>query len=96
MLQVESFQQFWGDKVDLRRFKNGRICESVLWTDNTNVSTCHKRNIIKKIVAHILELHLKLNEKDYSHLNCELMEIFNQQWVSMVSLFIILYDTKYG
>ncbi|KAL9627441.1 MAG: hypothetical protein Q9204_006564, partial [Flavoplaca sp. TL-2023a] len=49
------FQKFWGDKAELRRFKDGTILESVIW-DNPGSS----RSVIDSIISHILNRHFGL------------------------------------
>ena len=49
------FQKFWGDKAELRRFKDGTILESVIW-DNPGSS----RSVIDSIISHILHRHFGL------------------------------------
>ncbi len=60
--EVKSFVQLWGDKAQLRRFKDGAIVQAVVWNDNDG--TDHYQNQIKlqggyvdKIVRHIVRLH---------------------------------------
>ena len=52
--EAKEFRKFWGERSELRRFKDGRICESVVWdfVPPTN------RHHIPAIVA---EQALKLN-----------------------------------
>ncbi|PGG97841.1 hypothetical protein AJ79_09077 [Helicocarpus griseus UAMH5409] len=52
-----AFQKFWGDKSELRRFKDGSIVESLLWSDRVSDPP-----IVHQIVAHILKLHFGLGE----------------------------------
>ncbi|KAI5283380.1 hypothetical protein KEM54_002173, partial [Ascosphaera aggregata] len=52
--EADAFRQFWGDKSELRRFKDGSIMESLLWSDED--STC---STIQQIASHILNRHLK-------------------------------------
>lgn len=48
-----SFRDFWGSKSELRRFKDGSILESVLWsTKNTSQS------VFEQIVRYLLHQHL--------------------------------------
>ncbi|KAB5588975.1 U3 small nucleolar RNA-associated protein [Ceratobasidium theobromae] len=50
----EAFRAFWGAKSELRRFKDGRILESVVW----DVShTDERAHIPGRIIRHILQLH---------------------------------------
>ncbi|KAL9062715.1 MAG: hypothetical protein Q9157_008692, partial [Trypethelium eluteriae] len=46
------FRQFWGDKAELRRFKDGSVRESLVWSSKGNVS------ITEQIVRHVLTRHM--------------------------------------
>ncbi|KAI9319103.1 Nrap protein [Dichotomocladium elegans] len=53
----KAFREFWGDKSELRRFKDGSIVESVIW----NVPGYEARSlIVQKIVFHLLERHFSI------------------------------------
>ncbi|KAL3426205.1 nrap protein [Phlyctema vagabunda] len=49
--KAAKFQEFWGEKAELRRFKDGSILESLVWTPGTGHS------IFADIVKHILSRH---------------------------------------
>ncbi|KAI9488082.1 Nrap protein [Zychaea mexicana] len=50
----DAFRAFWGDKAELRRFKDGSIVESVVW----EVQGYENRTlIVKYIVQHLLQHH---------------------------------------
>jgi U3 small nucleolar RNA-associated protein 22 len=51
---AEQFRNFWGKKAELRRFKDGRIVESVVWDVKTSDERSH---IPSLIVRHILGKH---------------------------------------
>ncbi|KAI4086782.1 MAG: hypothetical protein LQ344_007292 [Seirophora lacunosa] len=51
------FREFWGDRAELRRFKDGTISESVLWTGSHS-----KHAPLDMIVRHILERHFDIHE----------------------------------
>ncbi|KAJ7944284.1 Nucleolar protein 6 [Quillaja saponaria] len=54
------FRKFWGEKAELRRFKDGRIAESTVWE-----SEQWKRHLILKIIAeHVLSRHLSLPKEN--------------------------------
>ena len=54
------FREFWGnDKTELRRFKDGRILESVVWDVKT---VDEKAHIPAMIVKHLLGLHFGIEE----------------------------------
>lgn len=48
------FRQFWGEKAELRRFKDGSILECVDWSGKEALSVC------EEISQYILRRHLKL------------------------------------
>lgn len=52
MFQAVGFRKFWGGLSDLRRFKDGSICEAVLWEEN-NIK---QQTIPIQICRHLLEL----------------------------------------
>ncbi|OCF40806.1 hypothetical protein I317_05418 [Kwoniella heveanensis CBS 569] len=59
--KAEEFRQLWGDKAELRRFKDGSISESVVW----DLSRPEDATLIPgKIVRHLLARHFSLSEED--------------------------------
>ena len=48
----QEFRNFWGEKAELRRFKNGSILESVVW----NIGD-PKRTILDQIITYLLRQH---------------------------------------
>ncbi|XP_054824422.1 uncharacterized protein LOC129322255 [Prosopis cineraria] len=54
------FRKFWGEKAELRRFKDGRIAESTVW--ESDKWTRHL--ILKRIVEYILSRHLSLSKEN--------------------------------
>ncbi|KAK8236122.1 Nrap protein [Phyllosticta capitalensis] len=65
------FRQFWGEKAELRRFKDGSILESLVWSTKDSSAS-----IFEQIVLYILNRHLgkevaentKLFGEDFSRL----------------------------
>ena len=51
---AKEFRRLWGHKAELRRFKDGRIIESVVWEVKTSDERAH---IPTSIVRHLLHLH---------------------------------------
>ena len=58
---LEQFRDFWGDKSELRRFKDGRIVESVVWEVTTTDEIAHVPSII---VRYLLKRHFNIGEGD--------------------------------
>ncbi|XP_019423401.1 PREDICTED: nucleolar protein 6 isoform X2 [Lupinus angustifolius] len=54
------FRKFWGEKAELRRFKDGRIAESTVW--ESEQWTRHL--ILKNIAEHVLCRHLSLSKEN--------------------------------
>ena len=54
------FKSFWGQKSEIRRFKDGSIIEAVVWTDDDLSSKKHSRpeDLITTIIKYILHLHM--------------------------------------
>ena len=50
-----AFRSFWGEKAELRRFKDGSILESVLWTCKTPED---RYLIVKRIVRFVIARHI--------------------------------------
>ena len=48
-----AFRQFWGEKAELRRFKDGSIQESLIWS-----AIDAQDSILKQIVTHVIRRHL--------------------------------------
>ncbi|KAG6855529.1 hypothetical protein H0H87_001512, partial [Tephrocybe sp. NHM501043] len=55
--KVQRFRDFWGDKAELRRFKDGRIIESVVWDVKTADERAHVPGMI---VRHVLQRHFDI------------------------------------
>ncbi|XP_060067208.1 nucleolar protein 6-like [Ylistrum balloti] len=52
--EADDFRDFWGEKSELRRFKDGSICEAVVWMEgNSEISL--KRTVCSIAVKHILQ-----------------------------------------
>ncbi|KAF2814050.1 Nrap protein [Mytilinidion resinicola] len=51
--EAASFRQFWGEKSELRRFKDGSILESLVWSQKESSGT-----IVEQIIRHILQRHI--------------------------------------
>lgn len=55
--ETEAFRELWGDKAELRRFKDGSISESIVW----DIARPEEASQIpSKILAHILARHADL------------------------------------
>lgn len=52
--KAAKFQKFWGDKAELRRFKDGSILESLIWSSGTSYG------LFKEIVSHLVKRHFAI------------------------------------
>ena len=52
-----SFREFWGPKAELRRFKDGRVLESLVWSDRQPTPS-----VLHQILIYVLHRHLKITE----------------------------------
>lgn len=53
------FRGFWGEKAELRRFKDGSILESLIWS-----TPDPKDNVLKQIVAYVIRRHIEKDADD--------------------------------
>ncbi|KAF8996020.1 Nrap protein [Cyathus striatus] len=56
---VQRFREFWGDKAELRRFKDGRIIESVVWEVKTADERAH---VPSMVVQYLVKRHFGIQE----------------------------------
>ncbi|KAI8970659.1 Nrap protein [Trametes punicea] len=56
--RTKQFRDFWGEKAELRRFKDGSIVESVVWDVK---SSDERAQIPSLIVRHLLRRHFGIN-----------------------------------
>ncbi|KAH9896561.1 Nrap protein [Cubamyces lactineus] len=56
--RTKQFREFWGEKAELRRFKDGSIVESVVWDVKNSDERAH---IPSMIVRHLLRRHLGID-----------------------------------
>ena len=66
--EAAAFRSFWGEKAELRRFKDGSILESLVWSDQPS-----SPSIMRQILGYSLGLHFDITEDDigsvsYTHL----------------------------
>ena len=52
--KAANFRKFWGEKAELRRFKDGSILESLIWS-----SSHEGQSILHQIVSFLFQRHLK-------------------------------------
>ncbi|KAL8581118.1 hypothetical protein ACOMHN_033566 [Nucella lapillus] len=57
--EAHEFLQFWGEKSELRHFKDGSISEAVLWTSIPSLR--EKRHVTSLIVTHVLKRHAAID-----------------------------------
>ncbi|TPX18245.1 uncharacterized protein E0L32_002754 [Thyridium curvatum] len=60
--EAKKFRQFWGDKAELRKFKDGSILETLIWQGTTPADLC------EEIVRYIMGIHLRLDDDDFNFL----------------------------
>lgn len=51
--EAAAFRKFWGDKSELRKFKDGRILETIVWSVKDP-----SRSILEQLVLYILSKHI--------------------------------------
>lgn len=56
--EAAAFRRFWGEKAELRRFKDGSIQESLVWSQNDP-----RENVLEQIVTYIIRRHIREDVK---------------------------------
>lgn len=80
-VNAAEYRKFWGVKSEIRRFKDGSITESVLWSSVT-APLAEKRMICKKIILFLLKEHFNLDGKRVAYVadqfESSIRNIFNE------------------
>ncbi|WPG97420.1 Nrap protein [Acrodontium crateriforme] len=50
--EAAAFRKFWGEKSELRRFKDGSILESLIWAPNDSGQT-----VLEQVIRHVIQKH---------------------------------------
>lgn len=58
--EAASFREFWGEKAELRRFKDGSILESLVWSDQPS-----EDSIMHQILTYVLQRHFDITYDDF-------------------------------
>lgn len=58
--KADAFRAFWGDKAELRRFKDGSILESVVWETRGYEQ---RSLIVQQIIQHLVQRHFNVSRK---------------------------------
>lgn len=84
--EAASFRDFWGEKAELRRFKDGSILESLLWSDDLQ-----QKSIVHQILNYALDRHFQIKESDFQVLGDDYDELLQEEgdgaWANSSSLF---------
>lgn len=64
--EAAAFRAFWGGKSELRRFKDGGILESLVWSDHPSSAS-----VVYQILAYILQRHFNITESDVRYVGDE-------------------------
>lgn len=65
------FRQFWGSKSELRRFQDGSMSETVVWTESTAFGIC------QEIISHMAKMHLGISAQELHFAGSELPSIIH-------------------
>ncbi|OMJ17155.1 Nucleolar protein 6 [Smittium culicis] len=74
ILESESFENLWGEKSELRRFKDGSIRLSTVW-GSSDSSPFERSGIVPKMISFLLMRHFKLGFPDKSLANSDLLAL---------------------
>ncbi|KAM0448674.1 hypothetical protein ACHAO4_008385 [Trichoderma viride] len=69
--EAARFRQFWGDKAELRRFKDGSILECIEWSSKLPLQIC------EEITHYALQRHLKITKDQVTTVGGAFSSIIN-------------------
>ncbi|RHZ52197.1 hypothetical protein CDV55_103690 [Aspergillus turcosus] len=78
--EAASFRSFWGEKAELRRFKDGSILESLVWSDHPS-----SKSIVFQILSYILRRHFNFVDEDIHYIGDEFEEKLSSYGSGIVS-----------
>ncbi|GAD99854.1 conserved hypothetical protein [Paecilomyces variotii No. 5] len=78
--EAASFREFWGEKSELRRFKDGSIVETLVWSDQPSAPS-----IVHQILAYVLQRHFELAEESLTYIGDEYDRILDNWGGSLTS-----------
>ncbi|XP_026680233.1 nucleolar protein 6-like [Diaphorina citri] len=61
--EAAQFRQLWGDKSELRRFKDGTVCEASVWGSNSDPWSV-RRVVTREMIVYLLEKRWGLERKE--------------------------------
>ncbi|RJE26654.1 pre-rRNA processing protein Utp22 [Aspergillus sclerotialis] len=61
--EAASFRDFWGGKAELRRFKDGSILESLVWSDHPSSAS-----VVYQILTYILQRHFNTTQSNVKYI----------------------------
>jgi len=88
ILQAVDFRNFWGDKSELRRFKDGAIREAVVWSKGKTLAD--KRIICKKIIVFLLKTKFNIFKKHYLYVADQMEDLLKLHKVILQLLLNII------
>ncbi|KAK3096655.1 hypothetical protein FSP39_002142 [Pinctada imbricata] len=75
--EAKDFREFWGEKSELRRFKDGSICEAVAWMNDGKIS--ERRNVCRSVIRHVLSRHFEIPQKSILYIHNQLDMLLQQR-----------------
>lgn len=84
--EAEDFRKFWGNKAEIRRFKDGSITESVLWC-RADAPIGEKRLICRNIIMFLLKHHFHIIGEKVNY-------VANQMEITIKQIFNELNETN--
>nr|XP_018906280.1 PREDICTED: nucleolar protein 6 [Bemisia tabaci] len=66
--EAKGFRQFWGSKSELRRFRDGTVCEATIWAED-NAPLKEKRITTQHMLTYLLDFKLNLKMPQYQYVS---------------------------
>ncbi|XP_014250307.1 nucleolar protein 6 [Cimex lectularius] len=76
--ESKEFRAFWGNKCELRRFRDSEVCEAVVW-GKTGDPLRERRLILQKIITYLLEEKLGITAENFTYIADQLSPIIQNK-----------------
>lgn len=89
LLKAAEFRALWGKRCELRRFRDGTVCEAVVWAETT-APLSSRRLITRQMVLSLLQERLGIAESAVTYLADQLEPLLANKTVRIKKLVLYL------
>ena len=85
-----AFREFWGTKSTLRRFRDGRICEAVLWQEvSSQTKELMDISVLEQVVTFVVDQHADVDASCVQVLGHQLQELVQRPGTELQDITLV-------